>query len=207
MFSAIILSVISAVSGLEQWFIPHDPHDSFLPDSVRIMQPFDMEDCLIISLDSIAVFQRPDSCAAVWSMLAAFEGAVISGRTVDGWLGFDPGVAQAANIGSFRLRWISEDENFVIEGELDSVSVIWGPKAGITYAMIYQDSPLFAEPDSLSMVIDSIPSGSAAGIISRTGDWYLLDLKESPLEDSIQGWISSLPVSISGDPDTIQMIE
>ena len=53
------------------------------------------------------------------------------------------------------------------------------------------------------MVIDSIPSGYAAGIILRTEDWYLLDLKESPLEDSVQGWISSLSVSVSGDLDTI----
>lgn len=207
MFSVIILSVLCALSGLEQWFIPVDPHDSVLPDSVRIMQPFDTEDCLLISLDSIVIFQRPDSCAAVWSTLAAFEGVVLSGRTVGGWLGFDPGVAQAANIGSFRLRWISEGENFVIEGELDSVSVVWGPGAGITYAMIYQDSPIFVEPDSLSLIIDSIPSGSAAGIISRTEDWYLLNLNESPLEDSIQGWILSLSVSASGDLDTIPLLE
>ena len=183
MFNAVILSVLCALSGHEQ------------------------SHCLLISLDSIPVFQRPDSCAAVWSMLAAFEGVVLSGRTVDGWLGFDPGVAQAANIGSFRLRWISEGENFVIDGELDSVSVVWGPGADITYAMIYQDSPLFAEPDSLSTVIDSIPSGSAAGIILRTEEWYLLDLNESPLEDSVQGWIQSLPVSVSGDLDTIPLME
>ncbi|MCK5065626.1 MAG: hypothetical protein KAQ97_10105 [Candidatus Fermentibacteraceae bacterium] len=205
MFIAIIMSVILAVSGVEQWFTPHHPHDSSLPDSVRIIQSFDIEDCLIITLDSIAVFQRPDSSADVWSMLAPFERVIVSGRTVDGWLGFDPGVAQAANRGSFRLRWISEDENIVIEGKLDSVSVIWGPEAGITYAMIYKDSPLFAEPDSLSMVIDSIPSGSAAGIVSKTEDWYLLDLNESPLEDSIQGWISSMSMSISGDPDSIPL--
>lgn len=202
MFSAIILSVICMLSRHEQSYYPHN---SVLPDSVRIMQPFNTEDCLLISLDSIVVFQRPDSCAAVWSMLNVFDGVVLSGRTDDGWLGFDPGVAQAGNIGSFRLRWISNGENFVIEGELDSVSVVWGPGAGITYAMLYQDSPLFAEPDSLSMIIDSIPSGSVAGIISRTEDWYLLDLNESPLEDDVQGWISSLFVSASGDLDTIPL--
>ncbi|MCD4847147.1 MAG: hypothetical protein K8R76_03035 [Candidatus Aegiribacteria sp.] len=181
MFRAIILSVVCTVFGHEQ------------------------PDCLLTGLDSIAVFQRPDSCAAVWSMLEAFESVVLSGRTVDGWLGFDPGVAQAANIGSFRLRWIPDGEKFVIEGELDSVPIVWGPAADITYAMIYQDSPLFAEPDSLSMVIDSIPFGSAAGIILRTEDWYLLDLNESPLENSAQGWISSLSVSVSGNLDTIPL--
>ncbi len=181
MFSAIILSIVCAVFGHER------------------------SDCLLTGLDSIAVFQRPDSCATVWSMLDAFESVVLSGRTVDGWLGFDPGVAQAANTGSFRLRWISDGENFIIEGELDSVSIVWGPAADITYAMIYRNSPLFAEPDSLSMVIDSITSGSAAGIILRTEDWYLLDLNESPQEDSVQGWISSLSVSVSGDLDTIPL--
>ena len=31
---------------------------------------------------------------------------VVAVKTVDGWLGFEPGVAQAPNVGPFRLRYI-----------------------------------------------------------------------------------------------------
>ena len=37
--------------------------------------------------------------------MASVFHVITEGRTADGWLGFDPGVAQAANVGIFRLRW------------------------------------------------------------------------------------------------------
>ncbi|MCD4700342.1 MAG: hypothetical protein K8S24_00650 [Candidatus Aegiribacteria sp.] len=139
--------------------------------------------------------------------LAPGDQVVLSGRTIDGWLGFDPGVAQAANIGSFRLRWIADDARYVIDGELSSVPVVWGPRAGITYAMIYRTSPLYAEPDSLSAIIDSVPSYSAAGIISRTEDWFRLDLSIGSLGRDAEGWIEAMDVSVSGDLDSIPLTE
>ncbi len=167
----------------------------------------DENECILVCLDSVDVFTRPDSSALLISSLARGDQVVISGRTVDGWLGFDPGVAQAANIGSFRLRWISGDAQYVTDGVLSSVPVVWGPKAGITYAMIYESSPLYSEPDTNSAVVDSVPSSSAAGIVSRTEDWYLLDLSIGPLGQNVEGWIRSMDVSASGDLDTIPLTE
>ncbi|RKZ09117.1 hypothetical protein DRQ25_07425 [Candidatus Fermentibacteria bacterium] len=167
----------------------------------------DENECILVCIDSVDVFNRPDSSAVFVIKLAPDNQVVISGRTVDGWLGFDPGVAQAANIGSFRLRWISGDAQYVTDGVLSSVPVVWGPKAGITYAMIYESSPLYSEPDTNSAVVDSVPSSSAAGIVSRTEDWYLLDLSIGPLGQNVEGWIRSMDVSASGDLDTIPLTE
>ncbi len=163
----------------------------------------DGNECILVCLDSVTVFTRPDSSATFMVMLAPRDRVILSGRTVDGWLGFDPGVAQAANIGSFRLRWISGDSRYLTDGVLSSVPVVWGPQAGITYAMIYETSPLYSEPDSNSAVVDSVPSFCAAVIISRTEDWYLLDLRIEPQRLDIEGWIESMDVSVSGDLDTI----
>ena len=167
----------------------------------------DENECILVCIDSVDVFTRPDSSAMFMSRLAPRDQVVISGRTVDGWLGFDPGVAQAANIGSFRLRWIAGDERYVTDGELSTVPVVWGPRAGVTYAMIYESSPLYSEPDSNSAVVDSVPSSCAADIIFRTEDWYLLDLSIGPLGRDIEGWIRAADVSVSGNLDTIPFIE
>ena len=167
----------------------------------------DGSECILVCLDSVDVFNRPDSSALFMSSLAPGDQVVISGRTADGWLGFDPGVAQAANIGSFRLRWIASDAKYVTDGEVGSVPVVWGPQAGITYAMIYEASHLYSEPDSSSAIVDSVPSSCAAAIVSRTENWYLLDLSIGPLELDIEGWIESLDVSFSGNLDTIPLID
>ncbi len=167
----------------------------------------DGNECILVCIDSVDVFTRPDSSAMFMIKLAPDDQVVLSGRTVDGWLGFDPGVAQAANIGSFRLRWVSGDARYLTDSEINNVPVIWGPRAGITYAMIYESSPLYSEPDSLSAIVDSVPSSSAAAIIFRTEDWYLLDLSIGPLGQNVEGWIRSMDVSASGDLDTIQLTE
>ena len=167
----------------------------------------DEDECILVCLDSVDVFTRPDSSAMLMSSLTSRDKVAISGRTVDGWLGFDPGVAQAANIGSFRLRWISGDAQYVTDSELSSIPVVWGPQADITYAMIYETSPIYSEPDSNSAVVDSVPSSCAAAIVSRTEDWYLLDLSNGPLDRDTEGWIKSMDVSVSGNLDTIPLIE
>ena len=191
MFFSLILTVMSLSSVTD----------------IMISQPYDENECILICVDSVDVFTRPDSAALFMSRLAPRNQVVISGKTVDGWLGFDPGVAQAANIGSFRLRWIAGNETFVIDGELSDVPLVWGPAAGITYAMIYLASPLYSEPDLFSAVVDSIPFSSAACIVSRTEDWYFLDLSIGPLGQDIEGWIEAADISVNGNLDTIPLIE
>lgn len=197
MLFTFIFTLVSLYSGI----------DTVFSGVFMSSQPVDENECILICVDSVDVFTRPDSAALFMSRLAPRNQVTISGKTIDGWLGFDPGVAQAANIGSFRLRWIAGDEKYVIDGELSDVPLVWGPVAGITYAMIYCTSPLHSEPDRFSAVVDSIPSFSAAGIVSRTEDWYLLDLSIGPLGQDIEGWIEAADISVSGNLDTIPFIE
>jgi len=193
MFTSFVIAVISLYSGA----------GSIFSGSVVFSQSVGENECMLICMDSVDVFSRPDSAAPLMIRLGPRNKVIISGKTVDGWLGFDPGVAQAANTGSFRLRWIPGDGKFVIDGELSDVPLVWGPPPGITFAMIYEVSTLYSEPDSLSAIVDTMPPLSAAGILSRTDEWYLLDLAIGPLGQDIEGWIESADVSVSGDLDTI----
>ena len=197
MYISIILIIILICKGA----------GSLFSGSLLYTQLPDGNECILVCLDSVDVFTRPDSSASFMIRLAPGDQVVVTGRTVDGWLGFDPGVAQAANIGSFRLRWIAGDARYFTDGELSCVPVVWGPQTGITYAMIYESSPLYSEPDCHSAIADSVPSSCAAAIVSRTEDWYLLDLSIGPLELDIEGWIESMDVSVNGNLDSIPIIE
>lgn len=169
--------------------------------------PLEGSECTLVCLDSTDVFTRPDSSARLMGKLAPRTRVMISGKTGDGWLGFDPGVAQAGNTGSFRLRWISTAARYVLDGELAEVPLVWGPVPGITYAMTGFSLPLYSQPDSSSQVVDSIPPFSAGEIVARTAEWYLVDLSQGPEERGVQGWIPSIDVSVSGSLDSIVVEE
>lgn len=53
-------------------------------------------------------------------------------KTADGWWGFEPGVAQAASSGLFRLRWVLEGTSgLTFGGDCEGVPVVPGPEAGV----------------------------------------------------------------------------
>ncbi|NLP04605.1 hypothetical protein GX411_01450 [Candidatus Fermentibacteria bacterium] len=154
---------------------------------------------LIIAMSPIDVYERPDSTCAPWSILLPGQILEILVTTADGWLGFDPGVAQAGNSGSFRYRWIKRDASFTIaSGDPDMLEVVWGPSAGFTYVMTFEPVPVFLEPDSLSEIVDSLPCCSAAAITCRIPGWYGIDPVKGPHPGTIPGWVSETAVSING---------
>jgi hypothetical protein len=48
----------------------------------------------------------PDDTSNVFGTVNSSETHEILARTEDGWVGFDPGVAQAPNVGLARHRWV-----------------------------------------------------------------------------------------------------
>lgn len=152
---------------------------------------------MVVAEDSVAVSARPDAADAVWGALVPGDSVVIEATTRDGWLGFDPGVAQAGNSGSFRYRWIGPGRSYSVIGDPSTLEVVWGPRAGIPYAMTFEAVDVHSEPDPLSSVLGQLPGGSAAAIVSQEGDWLEIDPSEGPAPDSPAGWISLTEVSIS----------
>lgn len=54
----------------------------------------------------LTVYRLPDDSSDVFGILPAGETHEVLARTADGWLGFDPGVAQAGNVGLAHHRWV-----------------------------------------------------------------------------------------------------
>jgi hypothetical protein len=154
---------------------------------------------LLTARDTVAVRPRPDSASGVWGQLLPGDSVPLSGVTRDGWLGFDPGVAQAGNSGSFRYRWIAPGGPFLLTGDPGGLDSLWGPAAAVVYAMTFDPVPVFVEPDSLATAADSLPGGSAARIVSRLHGWYLVDPSFGPSPETVSGWVREEDVSVSGD--------
>ncbi len=144
--------------------------------------------------DSLTVFDRPDSLSQVFAVIVPADTIFLEVKTKDNWFGFDPGIAQAANTGSFRYRWITTGSLLSDSTGLPSV---WAPECSISYAMTQISTPVFSSTDSMSSPVAVIPSNSAAAITDSTETWLKVNLDNSPLQKNIQGWILRETVSIN----------
>ncbi|MBN1429348.1 MAG: hypothetical protein JXB07_13325 [Anaerolineae bacterium] len=62
--------------------------------------------CSFTGNTPLTAYRLPDATSDVFGTVPAGETREILARTADGWIGFDPGVAQAGNIGLAHHRWV-----------------------------------------------------------------------------------------------------
>ncbi len=62
--------------------------------------------CEITGTESLTVYRLPNPASDVFGTLPAGETHEVLAYTANGWVGFDPGVAQAGNTGLAHHRWI-----------------------------------------------------------------------------------------------------
>jgi hypothetical protein len=64
------------------------------------------EPCVFTANEALTVYRLPDSASDVFGVISTGETFDVLARTAEGWVGFDPGVAQAGNIGLAHHRWV-----------------------------------------------------------------------------------------------------
>jgi murein DD-endopeptidase MepM/ murein hydrolase activator NlpD len=83
----------------------------------------------------LTVYTQSDLNSPVFGTLAQGQYVELLGRSLNGWYGFDPGVAQAGNTGAARLRWIPLDSALSYRGSCatggDGGSYYRNPDIGI----------------------------------------------------------------------------
>jgi hypothetical protein len=71
--------------------------------------PAGLGPCIFTANVDVAAYRLPDWTSAHFGTIPAGETHEVLARTSDGWLGFDPGIAQAGNIGLAHHRWVLQD--------------------------------------------------------------------------------------------------
>jgi hypothetical protein len=145
--------------------------------------------CVLMASATTNVYQRPFPDAEIFGVLASGESILPSAVTADGWLGFDPGVAQAANVGVFRLRWVQPGETASLDGDCSALPVVVGPPVGVCFLMAMEQVTVYAAPDSTSDVIATLQPEDYAAVLGVYESWLQVDLAESSLGLDLQGWV------------------
>jgi hypothetical protein len=162
----------------------------------------------VAASDGAIAYMRPSIEAQEFAEMANADfPTAVGARTVDGWLGFDPHKAQAANIGIFRLRWVQASQ-VTTEGDCNAVEVVVGPLPNACYDMPMDDTPVYAQPDSTSTLITTLTVGQYAAVLGTTAslDWAKVDLSLGNSGLSGQGWIDAGSLNMNGPCDSLPVV-
>ncbi len=162
--------------------------------------------CEAVASTDVTIYKRPDLSADVFSTVPAGFATTVDAQTAAGWLGFDPGVAQAANIGPFRLRWI-EPNQVRLAGGCGSLPVVWAPPPGVCFDMPMEDVEVRADPNPAStvLVVLNVEEFAAVLGVNATG-WAKVDLGPGNTGSSAQGWIEQTALNMNGPCEDLPSI-
>ena len=160
--------------------------------------------CTATAVAEAAVYSRPDMAASLFGTLSAGESVFPAVQSTEGWLGFDPGVAQAGNVGVFRNRWVYPDENLSVSGDCAGLPVAPVISSTACYTMAMFDTPVFSAPDASSnLVLTLSVEGFAAVAARNAAGWVQIDLNDSSQPLAADGWIEPSAINFNGPCDTL----
>lgn len=168
------------------------------PTATAIPWPSGGGACTATASGPLTIYSRPSDASDVFFEAGAGFSQAMGARTDDGWLGFDPAIAQAANIGSFRYRWIYLDDA-TFAGDCLGLPVVWGPLPGYCYDMPMEIVNVYAAPDTTSSLVTTLEVGEFAAINGTFGsDWAQVDLGPGNTGLTGLGWVNAATLNMNG---------
>jgi hypothetical protein len=163
--------------------------------------------CELTTSEEATLYSRPSTAANVFSEVGPGFNIQVVAKSQDGWLGIDPGVAQAANIGSFRLRWFPPGTH-TLSGDCANLPVVWGPPPGICFDMPMGDTNVYEQPDFNSSVQAVLHLGEFAEVLGKTsnGEWAKVDLQPGNTHLQVSGWVDAGTLNMNGPCENLPTI-
>ena len=156
----------------------------------------------------VTAYNRPSLQAEPFNDLPVGMSLYATARTADGWIGFDPGYAQAANIGVFHNRWVQDGPAIDLEGNCDSLPIVVGPPPGICFNMFMTTAPLRALPLPGADVLYLISPADYARVIGKSANgWLRIDLGVGNTGQNIEGWVEGMNANFNGPCVNLPSIE
>jgi hypothetical protein len=157
--------------------------------------------CELTASGNITLYNRPDTQAQVFSTVGSGFQQWLIALSPDGWYGFDPAYAQAANIGPFRLRWVPPTGSYSLSGNCEALPVLeWVPPPGLCFTMPMIDTNVYENPDTAAAVITTLTPGQFAEVTGVTSDhnWAQVDLGPGNTGLSDTGWVEGISLNFNG---------
>jgi len=142
--------------------------------------------CELTAANAADIYNRPSAASDVFGTFGPSDKVQPTAKTADGFYGFEPGTAQAGNVGLFRLRWVLKTIDINVTPGCGSIPTVVAPIAGICYAMMTEDTSIFSSPDTTSALVTTMHRNDYAMVTARNPGWLTLDLNvASPSMNSL----------------------
>jgi hypothetical protein len=191
----LILSVLLALFTISA--VVYAPPQDALSSQVAVSDAPE-SGCEASTTGSMIIYTRPSTQAEVFFISPPGFSVQISARTASGWLGFNPGVAQAANMGSFRLRWVQR-KAVRLSGNCSNLPRVWGPPPGICFDMPMFNVNVYEHPRTSARVLTVLHPEQFAAVVRRSGpDWVKVDLRKGNTGLKLSGWVEANTLNVNG---------
>lgn len=153
--------------------------------------------CTRVATRAATILARPVAGAATFGQLAVGDKVSLLARTADGWVGFDPGSAQAGNVGIFRLRWVQASEAFAPGDSCPPLPLVQAPPLGCLL-MAARATPVHPHPAPGTARLSTIPAGSYAQVVKAAvgpDKWAEVLVPGS----AVHGYVAQDDSNFSGD--------
>jgi hypothetical protein len=169
----------------------------------ELEKPPPAEPCTFTVNTSQMSYLRPNFNSDTFGELSPGLPVYASARTADGWIGFSPGVAQAANMGVFRDRWFSPNTNVVYEGDCANLPIVEGPAPRVCFTMPMGHVPVYAGRDVGSTLLVTLTSDEYAAVegLSADEEWMRVDLGQGNTGLNLKGWMERFHANYNGSCD------
>ena len=131
--------------------------------------------CQVIFNGPVTAYATAD-LASTATQLSAGDGGMVMGQSPDGaWIAFDPGIAQAGNLGVARARWVQASADISLQGDCASLPPLSPLPASGSFCMMTfgQATPAYQQPDTASPVVTTLTSNDTAMIAGQLASgWY-----------------------------------
>lgn len=131
--------------------------------------------CQIVFNGPVTAYATADLTSAA-TPLATGDGGMVMGETADNaWIAFDPGIAQAGNLGVARTRWVQASADISLQGSCDNLPPISPLPTNSSLCMMTfgQATPVYQQPDSASQITTTLTANDTAMIVGQVASgWY-----------------------------------
>jgi hypothetical protein len=196
----------SATAGPSATEPPTGQPTTAAPSETPSPQATEVEVCELVAEGNLMAYERPSIAAEVFTTVPPALRVRVEAVTADGWVGFDPGYAQAGNVGVFRLRWVRAGGAFSLRGSCDDLRVVVGPPAGVCFTMAMGDTPVYAQSDESSPLVVTLLHGDYAEVLQVGDDWLYVNLLAGSLQLDQRGWIARDLANFNGPCESIPTV-
>ena len=155
--------------------------------------------CLLIPLKETPVFFYPSYKSEKFGTLNPGKGIEVLSFSKNGtWAGFDPGVAQACNVGPFRLRWAPLKGTAFLSGNCRNVPEIEPPQPRFCFVGGMETRVYKGPGEKYGLKGILRPDEYARAIFKTAGGWIFINMDAGKNGLYGYGWIRGSDTCFQG---------